>query len=217
MLPFKYLEIDNHKFISDKIKKLIEEQLYINFNSIGDIEFSFVGKHPYQEKYDILQHTNFWNFLSNESIIKFAPELIMSLNKLNIFPISYNLLISREDFYGVLHSDGGDKNHPYRINWPILNCDDSVKTIFYKLKNSTLIDFDYKSKPFKEKLRQISLETAIYDHNDIEDVIDFYVLSKPVIFNYSIPHNILWPKDKQLNFPRCILAIDFHSNADFLS
>jgi len=210
MLPFKYLEISNHKSISEKLKNFILNDLYLNLNKIGNIEFSFIKTRENQKRYDIHKHINFWNFLSFNNVIELVPELITSLNKIDVFPTNFNLVVINKG-YGVLHTDGGSKTNKHRINWPIYNCDENSRTYFYKLKNLNETVDDGYFVPISEKNSDFFYKTKIYGTSNIEHELGYYVLTQPVLFDYTIPHELVHINDEEVKYPRIILSIDFLS------
>jgi hypothetical protein len=131
------------------------------------------------------------------------PELKESLDKINVQPYMMSLLVTTGD-YRTLHTDA-PSNSNIRINIPIFNCDDETKTCFFKMKNNRTITTDYVPPNIDEHTL-----TKCYSYEDIDYEIGHYVLTTPVLFNYTIPHAVIL--SKKAKFPRLVLNIDFDSD-----
>lgn len=206
MVPFKYLEISNHVYISNRLCDLILNSVYANKMSNGDIEFSFRPRHETQKKYNILHHQNFWNFLNLNEVLELIPELDECFKKIKIQPFNLNLLVVNEG-YGILHTDGGPRINNLRINWPVYNCHPQTRTVFYKLKSKKTIQTDYDPPTIEDDTE--NLKTKFYDTNEIDYEIGYYNLTQPVLINYTIPHAVKNPDDIKITYPRILMSVDF--------
>ena len=200
----RYIDIENFETISKKLLRLVVTSLYKSETEFGDILFKFHKDYEDHERYNIFEHTNFWNFLDYHDVLSMVPELKESLDKINVQPYMMSLLVITEG-YGTLHSDSPSKSNNIRINIPIFNCDNETKTCFFKMKNNRTITTGY----VPPRVDKHNL-TKSYSHEDIDYEIGHYVLTKPVLFNYMIPHAII--RSKKAKFPRLVLTIDFDSD-----
>ena len=198
----RYIDIENFETISKKILRLIITSLYKSETEFGDILFKFHKDYEDHKRYNIFEHTNFWNFLDYHELLSMVPELKESLDKINVQPYTMSLLVITEG-YGTLHSDSPSKSN-VRINIPIFNCDDETKTCFFKMKSNQTITTDYVPPNIDEHNF-----TKFYNFEDIDYEIGHYVLTKPVLFNYKIPHAVIL--SEKAKFPRLVLNIDFDS------
>ncbi len=203
MTAYRYIDIENYEIIRKKVLWLIITSLYKSETELGDILFKFHKDIDDQENYNIFEHTNFWNFIDYHDVLSMVPELKESLDKINVQPYMMSLLVITEG-YGTLHTDAPSKSN-IRINIPIFNCDDETKTCFFKMKNSQIITTDY----VPPNIDEHNL-TKFYNFEDIDYELGHYVLTKPVLFNYMIPHAVVL--SEKAKFPRLVLNIDFDSD-----
>jgi hypothetical protein len=199
----RYIEIENHETISKKILHLVNTSLYKSETDRGDILFKFHKDFEEHELYNIYEHTNFWNFIDCDDILSLVPELKCSLDNIDVHPYMMSLLVITEG-YGILHTDAPSK-HNIRINIPILNCDPETKTHFFKMKTDRIVSTDYIPPKIDE-----DNQTKFYDPADIDYEIGHYILTKPVLFDYLIPHAVVLSETAK--FPRLVLNIDFDSD-----
>ena len=209
MKPFKYLDIENYDIITEKLRYYILNSLYLNQTEKSDINFTFTKRFDGQPLYDIRSHKTFWNFLDFNDVLNAIPELNVACQKLDISPFNFNLIVIPRD-YGELHSDAQpDKaSFPFRINWPVHNCDSFTKVRFFKLKTNKTINTNYV--PPNATVKE-ETPTSIYDKTDIDHALGYYILTKPVLINYLVPHAVEFPKGFLASYPRVIMSIDFHS------
>jgi hypothetical protein len=207
MIPFRYLDIENHELITKKLNDLLLNSLYFNVSKDFNVIFSFNKKFENQRPYDIHKHTNFWNFLDTNDMLEKIPEFSNIFKKLDIEVFRFNLIVITKD-YGVLHTDAGGNDQALRINWPIYNCDTGTQTHFYKLKTNKTIKTSYVPPKGEENIK--GPVTTFYDPDDIETSLGYYVLTQPVLFSYTIPHNVIL--SEEIKYPRVILSIDYQSD-----
>jgi hypothetical protein len=111
---FKYLDIENHELISDKL-------------------YQYVLDHT-----TILKDKIYWNTLSVAHVLEHVPELAIVLNK--IFPsriVVVAIFYTPPGFFGGVHIDEGPLEH--RILWPVHNCKGSY-TKFFDLNGNHLVE-----------------------------------------------------------------------------
>ncbi len=123
-----------------------------------------------------------------EFLAMFDP-LGLTIKRVSLFVMYYKV--------GKIHIDD-DAIHPFRINFPVLNCKDT-ETRFYKVTNS----------PTTEKqLNNIAYH--FYDPSNCE-LADSFELDRPVIFKTQEPHQVVMKHD---TLPRISCTIAFHQDLE---
>jgi hypothetical protein len=111
---FKYLDIENHELISDKL-------------------YQYVLTHT-----DILKNKIYWNTLDLEHVLEHVPELKTTLNKIiHSRIVLVAIFYTPPGFSGGAHIDAGPLEH--RVLWPVHNCKGSY-TKFFDLNGNQLVE-----------------------------------------------------------------------------
>ena len=107
-LHYKFLDIPNHKLISDKLYDYVANHTYV----------------PHEEK--------FTNPLNVEEAYSYVPELKEALDNLGLEMTYLSIIQSIPGSYfdGGVHIDVGDAIHGARFIWPVYNCIGSETRFF---------------------------------------------------------------------------------------
>jgi hypothetical protein len=111
---FKYLDIDNHELISEKL-------------------YHYVLEHT-----DILENKIYWNTLNVEHVLKHVPELGQAVSQVipaRMFMIA--IFYTPAGFAGGVHIDANVLD--YRVLWPVHNCKGSY-TKFFDLNGNRIVE-----------------------------------------------------------------------------
>ena len=175
MIYYKYLDLD-HTTVSNKIKNyfLNENPEFISDNGQGS-----------------------WR-LAPADIHEKVPELKEFFKPLGLTIEFVGFFVSFKNESSI-HIDNDEK--PCRINFPILNCDDT-ETRYYKLKK---VDYNTKS-------QKNGLTYKLLDKENCE-LIDKFVLNKTVLMRVLEPHQVVINSD---SFPRVSCTVQFTKDISYL-
>ena len=162
-----------------------------NHRAISDAVYDYVVNHT-----EILKNPVFWNWLDADGVLQHIPALAQWFENQNVKPTVMALIYVEYPAFDLTHID---EDPSLRVLWPIRNCEGS-HTIFYK------IDQKYFRKIFKDGATYYHLRFGAP-----RETIDFVELTQPVVFNPTVPHNIVL--NRELDSPRLSLTIGF-DNAD---
>jgi hypothetical protein len=113
----------------------------------------------------------------------------LTIKRVSLFVMNYNI--------GQIHIDD-DAAHPFRINFPILNCK-NTETRFYRVTQVPTTN------------RQLNgVAYHFFNHNNCE-LADSFELDRPVIIKTQEPHQVVV---KHNTMPRISCTIAFHENLD---
>jgi len=177
---------------------------FSDHQTVSDQMYDFVINHT-----DIMQTQKFWNAIPSTQIVtllQYVPALKMFFGRQKFLPQKAEMAIicavpgHATDY---LHVDGGNPAD-VRVIWPIKNCAGS-KTTFWKvesqyIKPSTNEDV--------EKNGSLYYEIADGPHEQI----DFFELTRPMIFDSNVPHSIKCNPD--ITEPRLSFTIGILDQAD---
>ena len=118
----------------------------------------------------------------------FTP-LGLTIKRVSLFVMNYTT--------GEIHIDD-DAIHPYRINFPIMNCE-HTETRFYKVASKPLTEYQANSFAYH-----------FFDPTVCEQV-DSFELTGPVIFKTQEPHQVVVNHN---NPPRISCTVAFYEDLD---
>jgi hypothetical protein len=175
MKYYKYLDLD-HTEISDKIKNyfLTKNPEFISDNGQGSWRLAPINIHD-----EIPELTEFFKILN--LTIEFVGFFVSFKNESSI------------------HIDNDNK--PCRINFPILNCEDT-ETLYYKIKKIDYINETQKNNLTYKLLKKENCE-----------IVDKFVLNKPVLMRVLEPHQVVVNSN---NFPRVSCTVQFTEDISHL-
>lgn len=137
--------------------------------------------------YDQTEVSNFFNsrpknkesfeMLKAPYVLAMVPSISNWFSSQNLFPEMVAYIAVGGNSNQKIHTDGGKA--VLAINFPVYNCD-SVKTYFYEVDNSTVIN--------PTNRPDNGYEVTLYEN--IKTVACSYILNKPYLINIKIPHNI---------------------------
>jgi len=197
---FRYLEIPNFDQVSNKILELVTTRLYKTVVD-GNTVFRFCET-PDAVEFDIRNNKEFWNFLDCQEILGLVPELSQILNNLKVTPLHMSLIVVTND--GTpLHSDFAPEGTVERINWPIANGHTS-QTWFMEVSPYANVEI---SDP---QSKEANKEYCLYDFKDAVRKLGSYILTRPVVFDFTVPHYVQSINNKKTHpdLPRLLLTID---------
>lgn len=217
MIPYKFLDIENHKDITRQLEKLFLGDVYLFISDNGDNFFSFYPWFENQPRYDVTKHRLLWNYISKDEIFEKCPDLKQSLDNLGIGVISCSvLIIIKQDDKGTrlgLHSDASISGIDYRLNWPVYQCLSGTKTSMYKLKpgavNLLTTGESTYSPPSQDTVPKS--ETGIYNLSDIESEVASFVMDRPLLFRFTVPHRV-YDTEPNVPYPRILISFDLENN-----
>ena len=215
MVPYKFLDIENHLDITKQLEHLMLNELYLNILPNNDVLFTFNPTRPGQRKYDVLEHGLLWNYLNHQELFERCPDLKTALDKLGVEAIACSVLvITAGDGTGFrlgLHSDASISDIDYRINWPIYQCLPGTTTTMYKMKPDAVNLLTTGETPYKPPSQDVvpKNETGIYRMSDVESEITSFVFDRPLLFKYNIPHRV-YDTEPGVPYPRILLSLDFN-------
>jgi hypothetical protein len=159
-----------------------------NHEHVSNAVYDYVVNHT-----EILQKPVFWNWLDPEQVLTHVPDMARWFESKGVKPVLMALIYIEYTASDLTHID---VDPSFRVLWPIRNCAGS-HTIFYN------IDRKY--------FRRIHDHGAIYWELIKPDAprktMDFVELTQPVVFNPTLPHNIVLTQ--KLHGPRLSLTIGF--------
>lgn len=115
----------------------------------------------------------------------------LTIKRVSLFVMNYNI--------GQIHIDD-DAVHPYRINFPILNCK-NTETRFYKVTQQP-----------KTERQLNNIAYHFFNPNNCE-LADSFELDRPVIIKTQEPHQVVVHHN---TLPRISCTIAFHEDLDTL-
>lgn len=118
----------------------------------------------------------------------FTP-LGLTVKRVSLFIMRYNT--------GVIHIDD-DRLHPYRINFPILNCS-NTETRYFKAKSEPTMA----TQPNNVAYHIINPSTC--------ELVDSFELDRPVIIKTQEPHQVIV---HHKNFPRVSCTVAFYEDLE---
>jgi hypothetical protein len=131
-------------------------------------------------------------------VMRKVPELQIMFNPLGLTVKRVSLFVMTFKT-GKIHIDD-DAIHPFRINFPILNCKDT-ETRFYKVTQNPTTE------------RQLnSIAYHFFNPSNCE-LVDSFELDRPVIFKTQEPHQVVVNHNK---LPRISCTIAFHEDLESL-
>jgi len=157
---------------------------------ISNAVYDYVVNHT-----KILQKPVFWNPLDPEQVFIHVPNMARWFNSKGIKPNTMALIYIKYPAPNLTHKDA-DIN--FRMLWPVRNCAGS-HTIFY--------DID------KKYFRRTYADGEWYwelTQNAPRKTVDFVELTQPIVFNPTLPHNIVL--NQKLDGPRLSLTIGFDNH-----
>lgn len=201
MLPaFRYLDIPNFDQVSNKLLDLVTTSLYKTFVD-GNTVFRFIKTEDAVE-FDIRDNKEFWNFLDRDEVLGLVPELSQALEDLGVTPLKMALILVTDD--GTpLHSDFASAGTVERINWPIVNGETSQTWFIEVLPQASTKIADPHSMEENKAYR-------VYDPRDAVKRLDSYILTRPIAFNFTVPHYVHKIDNEKTHpdLPRLLLTID---------
>lgn len=216
MVPYKFLDIENHADISKQLEVLFLNSVYLNVNEYRDRIFTFDPLYPDQPLYDVTKHRALWNYLPLEDVFGKCPDIKDALDLLGLQVTGCSVLIITHDGSGArlgLHSDASISGFPYRLNWPVYQCMSGTKTSMYKLKpgavNLLANGMDVYTPPSQHIVSKS--ETGIYRTDDIESELASFIMDRPLLFNYTIPHRV-YDIESNVPYPRILISFDLEDN-----
>lgn len=213
MKPYLFLDIENHADITKQLEKLFLSEVYLNKTQFGDNFFTFHPLQPGQPKYNILIHNVLWNYASHLEIFERCPDIKEALDKLGIEAVGCSVLVVTQDRSGSrlgLHSDASTSSIDYRLNWPVYQCMPGTTTSMYKLKPGAVNLLATGQTNYKPPSQSVvpKNETGVYRMTDIESEIASFVMDRPLLFKYNVPHRV-HDTEPNVPYPRIILSFDF--------
>jgi hypothetical protein len=169
---FKYLDLDC-TLVSEKIRKFLKER--------PDIVAPGKGA---------------WTHAPRE-IVKEVPEIITMFKPLGITIFEIGFFIMHYKI-GSIHTD--NTVVPIRINFPILNCEDTETRYFKTTGEPTSRD-----QPNGNGYRQF--------HKDDCELVDSFKLTQPVVMRVTEPHQVILHHDR---FPRISCTVSFKQDLSHL-
>ena len=220
MVPYKFLDIKNHGEITKQLENLFLGDLYLHIAENGDNFFLFQSWYDNQPKYDITKHRLLWNFATQHEVFDRCPDLKKAIDDLGIVVTGCSVLVITYDGSGGrlgLHSDASSGEVQYRLNWPVYQCFSGTKTSMYKLKTGTinrlLVDPTVYTPPSQDLVAKS--ETGIYEMSDVESEIASFVMDRPLLFRYTIPHRV-YDTEPNIPYPRILICFDLENNGSDL-
>jgi hypothetical protein len=145
-----------------------------------------------------------------------CPDLKQAFDSLGIEIFSCSVLVITHDGKGGrlgLHSDASVSDIQYRLNWPVYQCLPGTKTSMYKLKpgavNLLATGESTYVPPSQDTVPKI--DTGIYNISDIESEIASFVMDRPLLFRFTIPHRV-YDTEPNVPYPRILLSFDIVNN-----
>ena len=172
MKYYKYLDLD-YKNVSVKIKTFLEARP----------EFVAPGKGAW--------------IAAPREIVKEVPELLTMFKPLGLDIAMVGFFIMHYKI-GSIHTDGTDT--PIRINFPILNCDDT-ETRYFKTSGPTMSQ------------AQPNGNSYVQYHPDYCEVIDSFKLTQAVAMRVLEPHQVVLNHDR---LPRISCTVAFKQDISYL-
>jgi hypothetical protein len=169
---YKYLELD-YKTAAEKIRKFLEKRPDITAPGRGA-----------------------WTSAPRE-IVKEVPELLTMFKPLGLDVAMVGFFIMHYKI-GSIHTDGTDV--PIRINFPILNCD-NTETRYFKASGPT------------KSQAQPNGNGYVQFHPDHCEVIDSFKLTQAVVMRVLEPHQVILNHDI---FPRISCTVSFKQDLSYL-
>lgn len=173
MKYFNYLDI-NFQPVAEKLKEyLIEKDL------VSDIKSA-------------------WRLLDLKKVTTEIPEIVTLFEPLGL---EIDLIASFVTYYkvGVIHIDSDIR--PCRINFPVMNCSNTV-TNFYKIKNSSSV----------EHRQNNGFKLHMFDPKDCE-LVDQMFLTQAAVMRVLEPHQVVSMHD---NLPRVSCTVGFKQDISHL-
>lgn len=172
MKYFKYLDL-NFQPASNKLREYL-----IKENKIDDIKSS-------------------WRYLDTDNILKEIPELTEIFLPFNIDIATVGIFVSYMK-EGSIHID--NVNFPCRINFPVLNCEDTV-TNFFKTTTPPIVRKQVNGLLFHQ-----------YNSESCE-LADQMYLTQATVMRVQEPHQVVMNHDR---YPRVSCTISFHQDISYL-
>ena len=216
MIPYKFLDIENHKDITRQLENLFLGELYLNVVDNGDHIFTFDSQYPDQPLYDIKKHRRLWNYVPLHDLFVKCPDLKKALDDNNFKVSACSVLVVSYDGSGSrlgLHSDASSGNTPYRLNWPVFQCSSGTRTTMYKMKPGSvnLLAAGRTSYVPPSQNLVAKEETGIYNLVDVESEIASFVMDRPLLFRYTIPHRV-HDTEADVPYPRILISFDLDND-----
>lgn len=216
MIPYKFLDIENHKDITSQLEKLFLGELYLNVADNGDFIFTFDKQYVDQKKYDITKHERLWNYVILSDLYEKCPDIKLALDKIGLAASSCSVLVISYDGSGSrlgLHSDASFGKIPYRLNWPVYQCLSGTKTSMYKLKPGSINLLATGETSYTPPSQDIvaKSETGIYRLQDIESEIASFIMDRPLLFRFTVPHRV-YDIEPRVPYPRILISFDLVDN-----
>jgi len=213
MKPFLFLDIENHLDITKQLEKLFLNDVYLNKTLNGDNIFTFHPLEHNQPRYDILNHTTLWNYAYHQEVFERCPDIKEALDKLGVEVTGCSVLVVTQDRSGTrlgLHSDASTSDITYRLNWPVYQCMSGTTTSMYKLKPGTINLLATGQSDYKPPSQDVvaKSETGIYRITDIESEVASFVMDRPLLFKYNVPHRV-YDTEPNVPYPRILISFDF--------
>ena len=152
MKYYKFLDLDC-SLVTDKMKQYVLDNPYLYKSGKG--AWVNCNLQDVTEKVPSLQEMFF--------------QLNLRIKRVSLFVMNYKT--------GAIHIDD-DAAHPYRINFPVLNCE-NTETRFYQVKTQP-------SKQYQEN----KFAFHSFNPNDCEQM-DSFELTKPTIIKTQEPHQVV--------------------------
>lgn len=172
MKYFKYLDL-NFKPASDKLREYL-----IKENKIDNIKVS-------------------WRYLDTGIILKEIPELTKMFAPLGLNIAVVGIFVCYHGT-GTIHID--NTVDMCRINFPVLNCEDTV-TNFFKVNTLPIV-----------RKQENGLLFHQFNVNDCE-LVDKMYLTKAAVLRVREPHQVVMNHNR---YPRVSCTISFHQDISYL-
>ena len=160
-----------------------------NHEVIGTAVYDYVVNHT-----DILQKPVFWNPTNHSDLLVHVPELQAWIKEQNLTVTRIVIIYMEYPADDITHVDD---DQTIRVLWPIKNCEHSY-TVFYHIPKQFW--FKVFDQPDAGTYYDIKKYSPRKELARIE-------LVQPVVFNPSLPHNVVL--SKPLDGPRLSMTIGF--------
>lgn len=216
MIPYKFLNIENHADITRQLERLFLNSVYLSRSEYGDRIFTFDPSYPNQPLYDITRHRALWNYVPLDDVFGKCPDIKAALDSIGLEVAGCSVLVITKDGTGTrlgLHSDASIGNVPYRLNWPVFQCLPGTKTSMYKLKPGAVNLLASGKASYTPPSQHVvsKSDTGIYRLEDIDSEVGCFIMDRPLLFNYTIPHRV-YDVEPKVPYPRILISFDLEDN-----